>query len=87
MSASKERASKTTPSRERAALIRRIILWFTPLMMVVMGAWLAMTSADNAAQYTDAVIGGLMFALAPIGAALILTVVVRLVTWPFRSRD
>ena len=80
-------APKQSPGKRRESRIRRILMYVAPLMMIAAGAALAMTQADESQGiYVDAVLGGLAFALAPIGVALVLTVVVRLVTWPFRRR-
>ena len=76
---------KQSPGKRRESRIRRVLLYFAPLMMIALGAALALTQADESrGVYVDAVLGGLVFALAPIGAALVLTIVVRLLTWPFR---
>ncbi len=77
--------AKKSGQRRRRGL-GPISLYLAPLLMGVFGAYLAITTTDAVREaYVRRLIGGLVFAVVPIAAAVILVVGLKLLRRLFRS--
>ena len=81
---SSKTSNRTSGSKTRW---RTLVSLFAPVvLMAFFGAYVGLTAPqETKAAYVRTLMDGLLFAVAPIGAAVVLFALYRLVTWPFRS--
>ena len=84
--ASREAKKRAEETKKRGRGLGGIRLFVAPLLMAVFGAYLAITTTGDAKDaYLERLVGGLVFAIIPIFAAIVLVVAFQLIRRLFRS--